>query len=344
MGINIKHKVVFTTDRGEWHQQSALDNAPPNLDITMLRVPEKNTLIESLQDTEFLISERFGVIDAEIIQNAPHLKLIQRLGSLVHDIDLHAAAQAGIAVCCKPVGGVIRVAEHLVMQLLAIAKKLREVEVIALAASPEWGESHRTDEDTFAYNWSGRKGIGQLWQQTVGIIGFGEIGGELARRLKGWGCTILYHKRSRLPERIETDLGLSYVAQRELFTRSDYLVNLLPFVPGTNMLLNASVFEQMKAGAYFVSCGSGSTIDEAALADAVRSGKLAGAALDTFEYEPIQGDNPLIAAAKDGHNILLTPHTAAGTARHDDGTPDRTGDYVNITNYLAGRPLEHQVV
>jgi phosphoglycerate dehydrogenase-like enzyme len=344
MGIKLKHKVVFTTDRGEWHQQTALASAPQNLDITMLRVPKKTTLIASLQDAEFLISERFGVIDVEIIQNTSHLKLIQRLGSLVHDIDLNAAAQAGIAVCYKPVGGVIRVAEHLIMQLLAITKKLREVEAIALAASPEWGVSHRTDEDTFAYNWSERKGVGQLWQRTVGVIGFGEIGGELAKRLKGWGCTVLYNKRSRLPERVETDIGLAYVTQGELFSRSDYLVNLLPFVPGTDMLLNASVFEQMKPRAYFVSCGSGSTIDEAALAEAVRSGKLAGAALDTFEYEPILADNPLIAAAKEGYNILLTPHTAAGTVDHDGGTPNRAGDYVNITNYLAGRPLEHQVV
>lgn len=340
----MNHKVVFTTDRGEWHQEQALAGAPKNLTVTMLRVPDKTTLMAALQDAECLISERFGVLDAEIIQNAPKLKLIQRLGSMVHDIDLEAAAQAGVAVCYKPVGGVIRVAEHLVMQMLALSKKLREVEAIALAASPEWGESHRTDEDTFAYNWSGRLGVRELWQRTVGVVGFGEIGAELARRLKGWGCTILYNKRSRLPERVEIDLGLTYVPQDELFSRSDYLVNLLPFVPGTDMLLNAGVFEKMKTGANLVSCGSGSTINEAALAEAVRSGKLAGAALDTFEYEPIRAENPLIAAAKEGYNLLLTPHTAAGTADHVGQTPDRSGDYRNINNFLTGKTLEYRVV
>ncbi|MBL6983415.1 MAG: hypothetical protein ISR58_19725 [Anaerolineales bacterium] len=340
----MKYKVIFTTDRGEWHQQTALKSAPANLDISILRVPDKETLVNALQDAEFLISERFGIIDNEIIHNAPKLRLIQRLGSLVHDIDLTAAAQAGVAVCYKPISGVIRVAEHLVMQMLAVSKKLREVEAIALAASPEWGKSHRTDEDTFAYNWSGRTGVGQIWERTVGIIGFGEIGVEFARRMKGWGCNVLYNKRIRLPEQIEVNLGLTYVSQDELFSRSDVLVNLLPFVPGTDMLLNAAIFEQMKAGSYLVSCGSGSTIDEAALADAVRTGKLAGAALDTFEFEPILTDNPLIAAAKDGFNILLTPHTAAGTAEHDGSIPDRSGDYANINNYLAGRPLEYQIV
>jgi phosphoglycerate dehydrogenase-like enzyme len=340
----MKFKVVFTTDRGDWHQQTAIAAAPENLAITMLRTPDKAALIEAIQDAEFLISERFGIINAEIIQSAPKLKLIQRLGSLVYDIDLEAAAKAGVVVCYQPVGGVILVAEHLVMQILAVSKKLREVEAVALAASPDWGESHRTDEDTFAYNWSGRLGVGQIWQRTIGIIGFGEIGVEFARRMKGWSCTILYNKRLRLPERVEVDLGLTYVPQDELFARSEVLVNLLPFIPGTDMLLNAAVFEQMKPRAYLVSCGSGSTIDEAALAEAVRSGKLSGAALDTFEYEPILANNPLIAAAKEGFNILLSPHTAAGTADHHGQTPDRAGDYTNITNFLMDKSLVYQVV
>ena len=340
----MKHKVVFTTDRGEWHQQTVLAVAPENLEISMLRVPDKAILMDALQDAEFLISERFGVIDAEMIQSAPKLKLIQRLGSLIYDIDLAAAEQAGIAVCYQPQAGVIRVAEHLVMQILAVSKKLKEVEAVALAASPDWAESRRTDEDTFAYNWSNRVGVGQIWQRTVGIIGFGEIGVEFARRMQGWGCTVLYNKRTRLPERVESDLGLTYVSQDELFTRSDVLVNLLPFVPGTDLLINAAVFEQMKLGAILVSCGSGSTIDEAALAETVRSGKLVGAALDTFEYEPIRADNPLIAAAQDGFNVLLTPHTAAGTADHEGQVPNRASDYLNINHFLAGEPLEYRVI
>jgi phosphoglycerate dehydrogenase-like enzyme len=344
MDTNTLHKVVFTTDRGNWHQQTALAASPKNLAITMLRAPDKPVLIAALQDAEFLISERFGVIDAEIIQQAPKLKLIQRLGSLVYDINLEAASQSGVAVCYQPVRGVIAVAEHLIMQILVISKKLREVEAVALAASPDWGESRRTDEDTFAYNWSGRLGVSQIWQRTIGIIGFGEIGAEFSRRLKGWDCTILYNKRSRLPEQAELDLGLTYVSQDELFHRSDILVNLLPFVPGTEMLLNAGVFEKLKTGAYLVSCGSGSTIDEAALTSTIRAGKLAGAALDTFEYEPIRADNPLIAAAKEGFNILLTPHTAAGTADHEGQIPDRSEDYLNISRFLNNEPLVYQIV
>jgi len=337
------HKVVFRTDRGLRHQQDALAAVPSNLEITMLRHPDKATLMAHLADAEFLISERVGVIDSEILHHVPNLKLIQRLGSLTYDIDLETAMQKGIAVCYSPVESVIRVAEHLIMQVLAVGKKLREVEAIALEASPTWGQSRRTDEDTFAYNWSGRVDVNQLWQRTVGIMGFGEIGVELARRFKGWGCTLYYNKRTRLPEHAEVALGLTYVDHGTLFSQSDFLVNLLPYFENTDLSLNAGTFSRMKMGAFLVSCGSGSVIDETALAQAIQSGKLAGAALDTFEWEPIRADNPLIVLAKQGYNVLLTPHTAAGTRQTNQPDPNRTQDYTNIHHYLAGQPLLYRL-
>jgi phosphoglycerate dehydrogenase-like enzyme len=339
----MKHKVIFTTDRGVRHQQDALAAAPPGLEVTILRRPDKTTLMGSLAQAEFLISERFGVLDSDLFQHAPHLKLVQRLGSLTHDIDLEAASQLGIAVCYWPIRSVINVAEHLVMQILAVAKKLREVQAIALEASLSWGQSCRTDEDTFVYNWSARMDVNRLWQRTVGIIGFGEIGVEFARRLKNWGCNLIYYKRTRLPKQTEDELGLVYADQETLFSKSDYLVNLLPYFKETDLSLNAGTFSRMKTGAFLVSCGSGSVIDEVALTQAIQSGKLAGAALDTFEWEPIQADNPLIALAKQGFNVLLTPHTAAGTRQTDQPIPGRAQDYTNIQNYLVGQPLLYRV-
>jgi len=340
----MKLKALFTTDRGEFHQQAALQAAPPELEVSMLRAPSKQELKAALPGVTFLISERAGVVDRELISAAPDLRLIQRLGSLAYDIDLEAAAEAGVAVCTWPIASVIHVAEHLVMQMLVLARKLREVQEIALEAGSRWGESKRTDEDTFAYNWSGRRGVTSLWQATVGIIGMGEIGVELARRLQGFSCEVLYNKRSPLPARVEQDLGIQYAGTEDLNARSDFLVNLLPSGRSTDMLLDAAVFAGMKDGAVLVSCGSGSVIDEAALAEAVRSGKLGGAALDTFEWEPIRPDQPLLALARGGYNVLLTPHTAAGTASSDQADLARTGDYTNIRRFLAGEKLLHQLV
>ena len=129
------YQTIFTTERGLRHQEVALSAAPEMLSITMLRQPDKETLLSHLAEAEYLVSERTGVIDAEMIQSAPNLKLIVRLGSLFYDIDLVAAKEAGIAVCYSPVKPVIRVAEHLVLQLLALSKKVRSSEDAALAAS-----------------------------------------------------------------------------------------------------------------------------------------------------------------------------------------------------------------
>ena len=154
-------------------------------------------------------------------------------------------------------------------------------------------------------------------------MGFGEIGAELARRLAGWEVTLLYNKRRRLPESLEAELSLTYVDIDTLFSQSDYLANLLPYFPCTDLLINAGYFAKMKDGACLVSCGSGSVIDEADLAEAINAGKLGGAALDTFEWEPIKADNPLIALAKAGYNVLLTPHTAAGASPAATNEPIR---------------------
>jgi phosphoglycerate dehydrogenase-like enzyme len=338
------HKTLFLTTRSHHHQKNALAGAPPELEVTILRNPTRAELCAHLHDTEFLITERAGEIDAGLIEAAPRLRLIQRLGSLTYDIDVAAAQRRGIPVCYWPIRGSILVAEHLIMQMLALVKKLPEVKAVAEAAAA-WGQPpRRTDEDTYAYNWSGRTDIGSILGATVGILGFGEIGVELARRLRPFQpAQLLYYKRRRLPQPVEQELGLTYAVREALIGASDFLCSLLPYSAETDHLLDATAFARMKPGAFLVHCGSGSVIDEAALATAVRQGHLGGAALDTFEWEPIQPDSPLIALARAPHtNVLLTPHTAAG-ARATAGAPSRRSDYQNIQRLLEGEPLLYRI-
>lgn len=340
-----QHRVLFVTDRGLRHQQSALDAAPPELDVTMMRRPSRAALLARLPEAEFLISERSGTVDAEMIAAGRQLRLIQRLGSLHYDIDVAAARATGVPVAIWPLRVAVMVAEHMMLQILALTKRLGEVAAVANAAEA-WGRpSLRTDEDTFAYNWSNRGGIGSLQGQTVGILGFGEIGAELARRLRGFDpARALYHKRSRLPEAAERDLGITYVTREAVVAESDTLCVLLPYFPETDTLLDAALLATMRPGACLVSCGSGSVIDEAALAAAVRGGRLAGAALDTYEYEPLRPDNPLLPLARDPEaNVLLTPHTAAGGTRPVSDVPPRREQYTNLVRVLAGRAPLHAV-
>jgi lactate dehydrogenase-like 2-hydroxyacid dehydrogenase len=213
------------------------------------------------------------------------------------------------------------------------------VTAVTLGAD-DWGQPpRRTDEDNLAYNWSHREGVGGIYGQTVGILGFGEIGAELARRLRGFGVAgIVYHKRRRLPESAEVELGLTYVSRDQLLAESDFLCNLLPYFPETDTSINAEALAKMKPSSYLVSCGSGSVIDEAALAEALRAGRLAGAALDTYEWEPIRPDDPLLPLARDAEmNVLLTPHTAAGTVPTTER--GREEDFENIRRTLRGEPL-----
>ena len=227
------------------------------------------------------------------------------------------------------------------MQMLALAKHLPEVNSIANAAA-DWGRAaRRTDENVFAYNWSQRTNVGGVFGQTVGILGFGEIGAELARRLQAFAPRgVLYNKRRPLPSHVEAALGITYATRQEIIASSDFLCVLLPYMTETDLSVNAATFKQMKPGSFVVHCGSGSVIDEDALAAALRSGHLAGAALDTFEWEPLRDDNPLIALARDpAANVLLTPHTAAATL-----PGGRAGDWANIQRVLKGDEPLYRVV
>ena len=339
------HRVLFVTNRGRRHQAAALEAAPPELDVTMVRRPSREELLRVLPGVEFLISERSGEVDAGMMAAATRLRLIQRLGSLTHDIDLVAARAAGIAVSAWPVRPAIMVAEHVLLQMLFVARRLKELAAVANEAQ-DWGlPARRTDEDVFAYDWSLRQGIEPVYERTVGILGFGEIGAELARRLGGLApARILYHKRRPLPPAAEEELRISYASLDQIVSESDFLCNLLPYSAETDRLVNARFLAAMQPGAFFVSAGSGSIVDEAALADALRAGHLGGAALDTFEWEPIRPDNPLLPLARDPlANVLLTPHVAAGGWQDSARRTDRRQDYENVLRLLDGRPLLYRI-
>lgn len=341
------HRVLWLTQRGERHQAAALVSAPPDLTVIMRRSPTKEEIISLLPGVEFLVSERTGAIDADMIAAGAQLRLIQRLGSQVYDIDLPAAQAANIPVCYAPVRGCIMVAEHMLMQMLALAKHVRALMQVIQAEDDFGRPPRRCDEDYFAYNWSGQRGVTGLWGSTVGILGMGEIGTELARRLRPFGCTVLYNKRSRLPESAEMELNARFASVDELPAAGDFVCNLLPFFPETEQSLGEPFFTAMKPGSLFVSCGGSGVVDENALAAAIRSGHLGGAALDTYTFEPIAPDDPLRALAADPRaNVILTPHTAAGApAPHPGEQPrDRAEDYANILRCLRGEPLAGRLV
>jgi phosphoglycerate dehydrogenase-like enzyme len=339
-----KHPALFITHRGLMHQEAALAAAPADLDVTMLRTPTKDEILAKIPGKEFLISERSGVIDADIIAAGKDLRLIQRLGSQTQDIDLDAAKAMGIPVCYLPIRTCIMVAEHMFMQMLGVAKRVRELVEITLSAEDYGNPPTRCNEDTFAYNWAGMQDIRGLWESTIGILGMGEIGFELSRRLRPFGCNVIYNKRNPLPAHTERELNITYATWDELVSTSDFLCVLLPLFAETDQSLNKEFFDKMKPGASFISSGGSGVIEEQALAEAISSGRLYGAAVDNFTWEPIRKDSPLLEPSRNTlSNVILSPHTAAGTVPASQKDL-RLEDYQNVTRSINNQELKFRVV
>jgi len=349
--------VLYLCPLGQQHREWRLAAAPPEFNVIIKRTTEtsRDEILQLIAQADALITERTGVIDAGVIHAGTRLKIIQRLGSLYHDIDVAAAKARGIPVCTRPIRSVIAVSEQMMMQILGLSRRTMPLQDVvrrdpeSFTVTAPLGPNNqptevpftprRTSEDVFAFNWSNEKRVRLIHGKTVGILGFGEIGSELARRLQGWNCRVLYAKRQRLPTEIEKTLRIEYRDQEAILRESDIVVSLLPYFKETDQWLNAARIATMKRGAFLCHAGSGSVIDELAVADAVRSGQLGGASFDTYEWEPIKQDNPLLTLADSDPeaNILLTPHIGSC---NDINNSEFTEFYGNVWNALNGRELE----
>jgi phosphoglycerate dehydrogenase-like enzyme len=336
------HRTVYVTQRAPVHQQVARAACPEELELVMLVSPATSEIIDALAGAEFLVSERARVIDEAIIEAGRDLRLIQRLGLQVHDIDLDAARRAAIPVCRWPLPQCAMVAEHVVMQLMALLKRTRAAEQIVTGASTEWGSPQRCDADTFLIDWSRMSGVRQLRDCTVGIVGLGEIGTELALRLGAFGCDLLYHRRNRMPGWAEEQMQVAYADLDDLLGRSDVVVLLLPHSPDTAGIADDRFLDRLKPGSLLINAGASALLDEQAVTRAYQSGHLGGVATDGFAWEPVRPDNPLVALAADPRaNVVLTPHSAqAGLVIT---TAVRRAEYTNLLAVLKGGPLQHQV-
>lgn len=310
----------------------------------MMVGPTDAEVARTVRDLEpsILISERSGTVNADILSASSELRLVQRLGSQVHDIDLDAARDLGVAVCTWPLPQCAMVAEHVLMQIMSLVKRARAASQVVVEASDRWGQPRRCDADTFAINWSGFGGIRQLRDSTVGIVGFGEIGTEVANLLAPFGCSVLYHRRKRLPEWAEIRLGVEHASRDDLLASSDIVCVLLPHSDETEGSVDAEFVQQMRAGSFLVSAGASTLLVEDAVAAAYVSGHLGGVATDGFRWEPVRADNPLaLLGADPAANVVLTPHAAQADLVLDVNL--RRQEYTNVAALLEGRPLQHRV-
>ena len=237
-------------------------------------------------------------IDAAALAAADGLRIVARYGVGVDNVDLAAAAARGIVVTNTPGANARSVAELAMALLLLLARP------VARAAA-----------ETRAGGWPRLPGL-SLAGKTVGLIGFGAIGRQTARLLAGFDCRLLAYD-PLLNEATAAALGVRAASLDELLAASDFVSLHAPVTPETRGLVDAAFLAQMKPGASLINTARGELVDEAALLDALTSGRLRGAALDAFTTEPPGGDNPLLALP----NVIATPHMGA----HTDGATTAMG-------------------
>ncbi len=225
--------------------------------------------------------------------------------------------------------GPISVAEHTVMFILALFKRLptghrRLMDGVIVDGM----EPFVTDQLNYSYNWVGLDLFEAVLGKTVGLVGVGQIGSAAARMLVAFGVDVVYYKRNRFSPEEEQEMGIRYLPFDELLAESHCVSLHNKFTAETEKMMGAREFALMPEGSFFVNTARGRLVDEDALMDALHSGHLAGAALDVFWWEPILPDSPL----RNTPNLLMTPHTA--------GTP--AGDTVALELGSAGRVIRRR--
>lgn len=255
--------------------------------------------LQPLRDAEYIINRVFPM-DRALFDQAKNLMLVQKWGSGTDKLDIAYAGELGIPVVnCAGINA-LPVAEMAVLLMLASYRH-----IIPQAERFKNGEWPRDEYARKSYLLHGK---------TVGLLGFGRIGQQVGKVLhEGFGCEIQYYDAFRLPPEREAELGVRY-ADRDTLARTSDIISLhMPLMEATRGTVNGDFFKMMKPSAILINTARGGIVDEPALIEALRSGKIAGAGLDTFSVEPYPATSPLLQL----ENVVATPHCAGNTADND---------------------------
>ncbi len=250
-------------------------------------------LIKIIPEYDALMIRSGTKVTKEVIEAASQLKIIGRAGVGVDNVDVPAATRKGIMVVNSPEGNTIAAAEHTLAMMLSLARHIPDAN--ASVKRGEWDRKRYT-------------GV-EIYKKTLGIIGLGKIGSHVATVARAMGMKLLAYDPYLSTERAD-QLGCRLVELDVLFAESDFITLHLPKTPETQHLINANTIAKMKPTARIINCARGGIINEADLVAALKAGKLAGAALDVFENEPLEADSPLREL---GMEAILTPHLGAST-------------------------------
>lgn len=282
-------------------------------DVVVLADAGRERLLGELADADALLVRSRTKVDAELLAAAPRLSVVGRAGVGVDNVDVAAASARGVLVINAPTGNVVSAVEHTFALLLALLRRVREASV-SLAAG----------------KWEKSKFVGsELAGKTLGIVGLGQVGSRVAARARAFEARLLGHD-PYLPVEKGREMGVALVSLEELLEGSDVVTLHATATEGGRPLLGPTEFQRMKPGSFLVNVARGSLVDRAALHDALVSGHLAGAALDVFDPEPPDPNDPILKLP----NVLATPHLGASTVEAQERVSLQTAEAV--AEALAG--------
>ncbi|BCU81730.1 D-3-phosphoglycerate dehydrogenase [Polycladomyces abyssicola] len=276
-------------------------------------------LLVEIEHADALLVRSQTKVTAEVIQAGKKLKAIGRAGVGVDNIDVAAATSRGVVVVNAPDGNTISTAEHTFAMLIALARNIPQ--------------AYRS---TISGEWKRKQFVGvELRKKTLGIVGLGRIGTEVAKRAHAFGMKVVAFDPYLTAERAKK-IGVTQATLDELYAQADFITVHTPLTKETRHLINQEAFEKMKTGVRIVNCARGGIIDEHALLEAIQTGKVAGAALDVFEQEP-PGNHPLF----DLPQVIVTPHLGASTVEAQENVAIDVSE--EILHILRGEPFKNAV-
>ena len=289
----------------------------------------------SLAGADVILFRR-GAIDAATVASCPNLRLVQRLGERTDGIDQGALRSRAIPLSCLARRSMVYTAEHAVLLMLALAKRLPEAERTLRAG--EYDAALVTNPSKVAYNWVGLSDVGGLTGRVAGIVGLGEVGAIVAKLARAFGMRVIYANRQPLPAEREAELGATFCPLPTLLAEADFVTVHAPNTPQTRHLIGAAELGRMRRDAFLVNTSRGALVDEDALYDALRGGRIAGAGLDVHATEPREKTDRFCALP----NVILTPHLAGGSRKGI--LTEVAAIYDNFRSALAGKAPKHDQV
>ena len=284
--------IVFVTDFPD-AATAAQEITPSGFELAVVAARSQEYK-DALKDSSYLVGFVDSLVDDELFETGPNLKLIQLLSAGYDRADIEAARKVGVPIANNGGANSVAVSEHAVLLMLAVSRQLV-----------------RQHTSVAAGNWRGNETprVHELRNKTLGIVGLGTIGKKTARLAAAFGMNIIYYDIARLAEHEEDAIGVRFRLLKELLRESDLISLHTPLNDTTRHLIGAEELSLMKESAILVNTARGPVIDEAALYAALTEGKILAAGLDVFDQEPPQPDNPLFKL----DNVILSAHLAGPT-------------------------------